>query len=365
MAGAGDSVNPLHLVRQRLARQLGGRSFTDGADVVRSLGAVQAQDYLGALWAIALRAPPLREQDAEQLLANRRIVRTWPMRGTLHFVAAEDVRWMLELMTPHVIVRAARRLTELGLDDADFARSRRVVARVLRDGVRRTRKGMYSAFESAKVSTAGQRGIHILWQLAQEGLICFGPREGKEHTFVLLDDWLPASKRLPHDEALAELSRRYFTGHGPATLSDFTWWSGLPAAKARSGLESAKSSLLREVVGDQTYWLSAQTSPAPSRVKDTHLLPAFDEYLVGYKDRTAVLRDARILNAGGGMLAPTMLWKGQVVGTWKRTLRGDAVTVRLSPLVASSSDVARTMARAARDYGAFLGRAVSVAVDKR
>lgn len=356
------------IVRQRLARQLGRRSFTDATDVVRSLVAVQAQDYLGALWAIGLRAPPLREADVERALVDRSIVRTWPMRGTLHFVAAADVRWMLELMTPHVVTRAARRLAELGLEDADFKRSRRVFARILRDGSQRTRKGMYAALEAARVSTAGQRGIHILWQLAQEGLICFGPRTDKEHTFVLLEDWLPGARRLPHDEALAELSRRYFAGHGPATLGDFTWWSGLPAAKARSGLESARSSLQREAVGDQTYWFSTETpSPRspPNRVDGAHLLPAFDEYLVGYKDRSAVLHDARIVNDGGGMLAPTMIVKGQVVGTWKRALRGNTVAIALCPVAAMTPGAKSGIARAARAYGAFLGRTASVDVRKR
>jgi hypothetical protein len=359
-------VNRIDLVRRRLARQLGRRAFTDATDVVRSFGAVQAQDYLGALWAIGLRAPPLSETDVEEALGDRRIVRTWPMRGTLHFVAAADVRWMLELMTPHVVKRAARRVAELGLDDSDFARSRRVLSRLLRDGAPQTRRAMYAALEAAKISTAGQRGIHVLWQLAQEGLLCFGPRQGKEHTFVLLDAWLPEAKRMPHDEALAEVSRRYFTGHGPATLGDFTWWSGLPAARAREGLESAKSHLDHATVGDQTYFFAVDAPGGAGRADGAHLLPAFDEYLVGYRDRTAVLEDARLLNDGGGMLAPTVLFKGRVAGTWKRTLRGDAVSIAiaLTPSVSMGPAEKSGLARGARAYGAFVGRTASVQFKK-
>jgi hypothetical protein len=348
------------LVRRRLSRQLGRRSFANPTDVVRSFGAVQAQDYLGALWAIGLRVPSLREADVERAFADRSIVRTWPMRGTLHFVAADDVRWMLELMAPHVVARASRRFAELGIGEADLARSRRVLARSLRNGAARTRSAVYAALGAANISTTGQRGIHILWRLAQEGLICFGPRQGKEHTFALLEAWLPAVRRLPHDEALAEVSLRYFTGHGPATLSDFTWWSGLPAAKARAGLESAKPRLERETVGDRTYWFASRARPGPVRVAGAYLLPAFDEYLVGYRDRSAVLHDARVLHDGGGMLAPTAIVNGQVIGTWKRALRAGAVAITVTPAAPMTPGARSAVARAARAYGAFLGRAASV-----
>jgi hypothetical protein len=347
------------VVRRRLARQLGRRSFADPTDVVRSFGAVQAQDFLGALWAIGLRLQKATERSVEDAIAEKTIVRTWPMRGTLHFVAAADVRWMLELMTPYVVARGARRLADLGLDDDQIARSRRVVARVLEGGGRKTRKALYRALEAAKISTAGQRGIHILWCLAQEGFICFGARAGKEQTFVLLDEWLPAAKRLPKDEALAEVSRRYFTGHGPATVGDFVWWSGLPVAKARSGIEMAKSFLEREVVGEETYYF-AQASPRPERGAMAHLLPAFDEYVVGYKDRTALVAHPRAINAGGGMLAPAILLRGRVAGTWSRTLRKDAVVVTPRPFAPFDTPEAQSIARVVRRYGEFLGRAGSM-----
>ena len=216
-------------------RRLGNQSIAPAAsltpgEVVKRLGAVQAQDYLGALWALGLRMQRAVEADIEQAIANREIIRTWPMRGTLHFVAAEDVRWMLALLTPRILARAARRHQQLALDEATFARSETLFTNALENGRSLTRNQMMDVLEQAGISTKGQRGYHILGWAAQNGLICFGPRQGKQHTFVLLDEWLPSGKSLSREEALAELAHRYFTGHGPATIQDFIWWSGLPAA---------------------------------------------------------------------------------------------------------------------------------------
>jgi hypothetical protein len=218
-------------------------------DVVRWMGLIQAQDYLGALWAVGLRTRGATEAGIEQALVDRSIVRTWPARGTLHFVAAEDVRWILELLAPRLIARTSGRYRQLALDEATFARSREVLIRALEGGKRLSRDAMYQVLESAHISTAGQRGIHILGRLAQEGLLCFGARDGKQQTFMLLAEWVPAAKSKTRDEALAELARRYFTSHGPATLQDFVWWSGLTTLDAKAGLEMAKQHLVQEVVG--------------------------------------------------------------------------------------------------------------------
>jgi hypothetical protein len=204
---------------------------------VGGLGAVQAQDYLGALWAIGLRLRAA-ETAIEQAIATRSIVRTWSMRGTLHFVAAEDVRWMLGLLAPRSLASSLGRLRALELDQAVFNRSRDLFIAALSGGKQLRREAMLELLASANISPGGQRGIHILGRLAQEGLICFGAREGKQHTFALLEEWVPqAMLRLgpkSRDEALAELARRYFTGHGPATLPDFVWWSGLTTSEART-----------------------------------------------------------------------------------------------------------------------------------
>jgi hypothetical protein len=347
-------ITQQRLINQRLART----SFKQPHEVVAWLGAVQAQDYLGALWAVGLRLRKAVEADIEQAIADRAIVRTWPMRGTLHFVAPADVRWMLQLLTPRIVARnAARLLRQYDLDEATFARSKDVFIRALQGGRVLTRDGMYQALEAAHIPAANQRGLHIVWRLAQEGLLCFGPRAGKQPTFVLLDEWIPPVPPLAHDEALAELARRYFTSHGPATVADFTWWSGLNLGEARTGLDLVKAHFKPVVIDDQIYWAapgllgSAATSTA-------YVLPAFDEFTVAYRDRSQLTDKTHTGNVKPTsfvLLSQTIVINGKVVGTWKRTLKKDALHLKPNPFIKLTSAEAHTFASAAERYGAFLG----------
>jgi hypothetical protein len=347
------------IARLRLAGQrISAPSFEKPAEVVAWLGAVQAQDYLGALWAIGLRMRAAVEAEVERAVADRAIIRTWPMRRTLHFVAAADVRWMLRLLAPRAVAGLARRLQQhYDLDEAALARSRDVLARALEGGKQLARHSTYEALEAARITTAGGRGLHILSRLAQDGFLCFGAREGRQQTFALLDEWSPpAGKTLERDEALAELASRYFTSHGPATLQDFAWWSGLKAADARAGLELVKSRFVKEAIDGRDYWLSSSARAVKERTPGVHLLPAYDEYTVAYKDRSAVLDPAHAgeVNNGYGILSPVIVADGQVVGSWQRTLKSNAVAITPSPFKKFNAAEARAFDQAASRYRKFL-----------
>jgi hypothetical protein len=311
---------------------------------------------LGALWAVGLRTQDVTVGDIESALADKTILRTWLMRGTLHFVAATDVRWMLELLAPRNIASSAGRSRQLDLDEATFARSRELLTGVLQGGKHMTRSAIYELFETAHISTFGQRGYHILWRLAQEGLICFGAPSGKQQTFTLLAEWAPAAKSLDRTLALAELARRYFASHGPATLQDFTWWSGLTTLEAKAGLELANSHLEQAIINGQVFWFA---SYPPSAAGDTHvayLLPAFDEYTVAYKDRSAVLdsRYAKQTLSGNGISRPVLVINGQVVGTWKRAVKIDSVVITPAPFRTLTKAEDQALVQAAGRYAAFL-----------
>jgi hypothetical protein len=354
-------MNIQEIIRRRLANQLLIRPSLDHpAAVVAWFGAVQAQDYLGALWAVGQRTPGAVESDVELALAERSIVRTWPMRGTLHFVAADDVRWMLELLTPRIVQRHALRLQrEFELDTLCLSRCRKVLERALQGGAL-TRRQVYDALESGGLSVAGQRGIHILGRLAQEGLICFGPRAGKQQTFVLLDEWLPESRGLLRDEALAELALRYFTSHGPAAVRDFAWWSGLTLTDARAGLHLVERRLLRESFNGADYWCSPAEVKAPRKTRTTaHLLPPFDEYLVGYQDRSAVL-DPRYVGRLQALLSPVVELDGKIVGTWGRRLIKGKAALHFTPFSRWGRGGQGAAAAAAQRYGEFLGLPVTL-----
>jgi hypothetical protein len=222
---------------------------------------------------------------------------------------------------------------------------------------------MMDVLEQAGIATANQRGYHLLGWAAQTGLLCFGPVQGKQQTFVLLDEWVPAGKNLTHDESLAELARRYFTGHGPATLRDFMWWSGLVAAEARAGLEMVKSQLMHEEVDGQSYWMAQTKSTVQNHSPDAYLLPGFDEYLLGYTDRSAVLDpiySQQIQPGKNGMFSPTVVIDGQVVGAWKRTFKKDTVVITPNPFTSFSNDQNRAIAVAAERYARFVGMSTVV-----
>jgi hypothetical protein len=302
------------------------------------------------------------ESEIERAIADRSIVRTWPMRGTIHFVVPEDARWMLKHFTPRVIARSRGRYRQFELDEAVFSKSRKVLTKVLQGGKSLTRNTLYDVLEGANISTAKSRGLHIIGHLAREGLLCFGARQGKQPTFVLLEEWLPPAKPSGREEAVAELTKRYFSSHGPATLQDFVWWSGVTISEAKAGLEAMKmkTSLYCKNVDGQTYWLTEKSLTASS--EKGYLLPFFDEFLVAYKDRTATLAPShtRHLNAGGGLLNPTVVLKGQVVGIWKRALKKDEVVIQLSPFNKLEDDQLEKITLAAQRYAKFIGKTARV-----
>ena len=213
----------LHMTRNEITRlrlynqYIFHSDIATPSDVVKRLGAMQAQDYPGALWSIGLRLPGITKTEVEAAIARREIVRTWPMRGTLHFVPAEDTRWMIELMTPRVITSAAHRVRNLELNDDIFEQARQIFTKNLQGGKVLTRSKMNALLDEAGIASKGQRGIHVMWRLSQEGLLCYGPHEGKEPTFTLLSDWVPTAKSKPRDESIALIAERYFISHGPAT----------------------------------------------------------------------------------------------------------------------------------------------------
>lgn len=324
---------------------------------MRWFGAVQAQDYLGSLWAVGLRTRSATESSIEQAIAERSIVRTWPLRGTLHFVAAEDARWMLNLCAPRTLARNAARLEkEHGIDGQLVARTRDVLLEALRGGVCMPRPAVYRRLEEARIETGGSRGLHLLWWHAHEGLLCLGPRAGKQQTFALLDEWLPPAPPRSREDSLAELARRYFTSHGPATVRDFAWWSGLAAADAALALQRVESELQAVSVDKQTYW-QAPVAAATRASRGCHLLPAYDEYTVAYQDRGAVLASdiAARDDSGHGIFHPPIVIDGQIAGTWSRTLGPNSVTITCRLFAPVDRRQSQAIAAAAQRYADFLG----------
>jgi hypothetical protein len=340
----------LRLVAQRLA----GPAQPTAADAVRGLTAVQAQDYPGALTSVALRTAGRRRPDVEAALDAGEVVRSWPMRGTLHLVAADDLPWLLELLAPRILAGAGGRRERLGLTEVDIEGARAAAIAVLGGGRRLRRDALLAAFAGAGVDVSGQRGYHLLWYLAQTGLLCLGPTEAGQQLFVLLDEWVPIRFRRERAEALAELALRYFTGHGPATVKDLARWAGLPLGDARIGLATARPELAAVEVDGVEYLQAPDTADLLAAVRDhargVFLLPGFDEFVLGYGDRSAVLDPEfaeRIVPGGNGMFRPTVVSDGRIVGTWAWTGRGERRRVTAIPFTEFSAEVAGAIAGAA------------------
>lgn len=331
-------------------------------DVVAWMGAIQAQDYAGAKWSLGLRLPNGTEADIDQAIARKAIVRTWPMRGTLHFVAADDVRWMLKLLTPRIIAGSAGRNRQLELDDTIFNKSQDLLIAAMQGGKQLMRSDVYAVLENAGVTTAGQRGIHIINHLAQKQVLCHGVHNEKQPTYALLDEWIPVSKNLERKEALAELALRYFKSHGPATLNDFVWWSGLKISDAKEGLNAVSSMLEQMDFEGKTYWAEAD-HPELSAIQSTFLLPGFDEYMLGYTDRTLILaaqHAGKIVPGNNGMFMPTIVVDGKVKGLWKRVLKKDKISIEILPFEKFTKAKIKLIAAGAKKYGHYLGKNVSL-----
>ena len=358
-------MTPAEILRRRLENQaLARAAFRAPEEAVAWFGAVQAQDYLGSLWALGQRTRDATEASVESAETRRAIVRTWPMRGTLHFVAAADARWITRLLAPRVLARNAARIKrQVGVDAAVIARCREVVVRALAGGGRLERTALYQALEQRRIRTGDSRGLHILGWLAMEGTICLAGRSGKQHTFALLDEWLPKAPAMDRDAALAELAARYFISHGPATLQDFAWWAGLTARDVQRAIDGAGARLAREVIGNRAYYWGARTprrmrGPAIARVK---LLPAFDEYTVAYADRTLLAVDAGRQHAMG-LLGPAVVADGIVIGNWKRNFGKGGIQLAVNLLRPLTHSESEALDAAADAFGRFAGQPVRLAV---
>lgn len=359
-------MNHADLLRLRLAHQgLTRSAFRKPEDVVAWFGAVQAQDYLGSLWALGSRVSGATEAEVEAAETRRALVRLWPMRGTLHFVAAEDARWITQLLAPRIIARnTARWKRDMDVDAALVARADEVITSSLEGGRRLSREQLYAALEARRIRTANMRGLHILLWLALKGRLCFAGRNGKQQTFALLDEWIPKSRQMDRDTALAELARRYFTSHGPATLRDFMWWAGLTAKDAQVALAGAAAELNEASVYDVRFWWRDNGSlhrPARTRRPRVWLLPAFDEYTVAYHDRSILVGASTARPASKmSLLNPAVVVDGLVVGSWKRTLARASVNVDVKLSRELSRPERDALHDAANVYGSFLGLEASL-----
>jgi hypothetical protein len=337
------------------------------AHAVQWSGAVQAQEYTHAKWAVGSRFEPaaaITDATIEQALAQRKVVRTWALRGTLHLVAAPDVRWLLALAAPALLTRTAAAYREVNLDAAAFRKILPAIQQCLEGGRQLTREELFAGLARRRIDTEGHRGGRIMYRAAQVGLICLGLPRGKQATYTLLDEWLPQQPESPEssrEDGLKLLAQRYFASHGPATLADFIWWSGLSAGEARAALEMAMPGLSEAQHAGSIVWWSARTpvpTVPPVGTPMVHLLAGFDEYLLGYTDRTPIIDRAHAgkVMTPNGLFRAALLIDGRVAGTWQAEIKKGALTLSVTPFapsVLSPRKINAALQAQAQRYAAF------------
>ncbi len=341
-----------------VAQRVVGPPLASARDVVGHLAAVQAQDDAGALVSVALRTRSRARADVVAAFDAGEIVRTWPMRGTVHTILAADLAWMLPLMTPGPQAAAARRRPQLGLTDDDVARAGELAAVALAGGAALRRAELLAVWDDAGLATAGGRGYHLVVALAQRQVLCLGPFRSGDQAFVLVDDWVREPRRPERPAALAELALRYFVGHGPATVKDLMRWTGLPARDLRPAIAVVRDRLLAVTVDGVEHLMDpalpdllAEHRAAAAAV---HLLPGFDEIVLGYADRTATVHPdhaGRIVPGGNGVFRPTVVADGRAVAVWRHVGSGARRRLELEPFDGPLPDA--VAAAAAERYAAL------------
>lgn len=350
------------IIQQRLYNQrLTYTEFTNPVEVVSWLGAVQSQDYTGAKWAVAMRAKGLTDAALDKAFNEGALLRTHVLRPTWHFLTPADIRWILALTAPRVHAVNASMGRKLELDEDLCLRSNTALAKALEGGKQLTRTELAEVLRQEGIDTTDLRLTYLVMHAELDGVICSGAKRGKQFTYALLDERAPNAKNLPRDEALAELTKRYFTSHGPATIKDFTGWSGLTVADAKAGLDMLKSQIVAEVIEGQTYWFAPSAPPAKKDGLTAYLLSNYDEY-VGSNTYYGVLIDSQRMKKMSEedirLFPHALAIDGYIVGTWRRTFKKNTLVIQLSPMVSLNAAENDAVHAAAQRYGEFWGMGV-------
>lgn len=345
-------------------QQLTSTDFQTPKQLVSWMGAMQAQDFNQAKWAIGVRMPHLKEDQIEDAFNRGEIFRTHLMRPTWHFVSADDIYWMLELTSPQIKAVLNSRHRELGITEFLVNKCYLVIEDAINSSEHQalTRDELLEALDHAGIPTDLQRASHFMLRAEIDGIVCSGPIKAKKQTYALLSKRVPVRKTLTKEEALAKLAKNYFMSHGPATLADFTWWSGLSVTEARKGLESIKNDFVSVKIASDTYWVTESSSKTVKTSDSVFLLPAYDEFLISYKDRSAsiTIENHKKAISSNGIFRPVVLVNGQISGLWKKVIKKDRIVVETEYFRPHNKAEEQSITKAATLLSNFAGKKTEI-----
>jgi len=350
-------ITSLRIQNQEIQHQ----RFSLAKDLVAYMGAMQAQDYLMAKWAVGLRLQESSDASIMEAYNKGEIIRTHLMRPTWHFVSCDDVYWLLELTAPQIKSLNKSRDRQLELDEAIFSRSNAMLEKALRGGVNLNRDELTRMYQEANIKTNENRLSHLLMRAELDGIICNGAVKQNKLTYALLSEKVPVRKLFSHEESLAELAKRYFTSHAPATLRDFVWWSGLSVSEAKKAMEMIKSNFVPTIIDGSTYLFKANQPVIPQNTS-LYLLPAFDELLIGYTNRLATIGSAHqpIAISNNGLFRPIIVENGRVTGVWKRITVKKRVIIEVTLFSIASSNIKTALEQEIKKQALFLDKDVEL-----
>ncbi|MBK7212481.1 MAG: AlkZ family DNA glycosylase [Bacteroidales bacterium] len=351
------------LINTRLKSQhITIRPFESPVDVVSSMGAMQAQDYAMLKWAIGLRLSKPGLKFVDEAFDKGEIVRTHLMRPTWHVVAAADLRWLLNLTAPRIKSSLTSRHRDLGLTTAIISSCLSIVQRSLENHNHLTREELISELEKTGIDTGENRASHILMMAELDNLICSGKHKNGKPSYALMDEWVPKKDILSREDSLKKLAITYFSSHGPATIRDFTWWSGLNQGDAMKGIESASNVLISETIDGNKYWMGENFLTQGAAKSGVFLLPAFDEYLISYADRKEIIIPGveRKAISDNGVFRPVVIENGKIIGIWKRTTGKQKVKIGFEFFNPVSAKTFQGIRKQAELFGKFLSKEVVI-----
>lgn len=331
-------------------------------ELVHWMGAMQAQDYEMSKWAIGVRLPGSTRKQIERAISDGSIIRTHLLRPTWHFVAAKDLRWILQVSTPRVRVALRSRQKQLGLTKDLIFKSNSVLEKALTDSTQMTRSELVCTLENSGFKNEDNLASHLLICAELDEVICSGPSDGKNYTYALFKDRIPSGEKLDLDEALAKLAGMYFRSHGPATLEDFIWWSGLTKTGAKKAVNLIKDNLHSDEIEAEIYWFVEETDSKNPNDESVHLLPSYDEYLISYRNRTAIIKRKHKKKAisNNGIFRPIIVKNGEIIGIWKRSEKGSTLYVETEYFLDPSKETMNQAEETAKTFADFLEKDLKI-----
>jgi len=349
-----DEISNIRLQNQQIA----SGKFKNVQDLVHWMGAMQAQDFSMVNWALGVRIPNATEQTIAEAYRRGEIIRTHLLRPTWHIVSSTDIYWILGLTAPHIKRLLRSRHRDLELSESTINKSKSVLEKLLVGGKHLTREEIMLQLRNAGISTEGQRASHLMMICELDGILCSGKPNGKIQTYTLLEEWVPKTSSFNRESALAELAKRYFTSHGPATIQDFIWWSGLPVKDAKNGLEIIQADFISEKIEEQIYWHSGSFPDSDYQGGKAYLIAAYDEFIISYRDRSASLLvdDHKKAISENGFFRPIVVVDGKVCGTWKHQQMKDKILIFPEYFRPITSKEKEQIEEASKRYGHFLNQ---------